>query len=69
MQRMASPVSLLIRSYSSFGLSGVGLGLLLCCLSLFHSTDAISPEAGRLVEQDGRDVFVESMDQALKLLL
>ena len=69
MQRMASPVSLLIRSYSSFGLSGVGLGLLLCCLSLFHSTDAISAEAGRLVEKDGRYVFVESMDPAMKLLL
>ncbi len=69
MQRMVSRISFIGRNYSGCGIWVVGLSLILFCFGLFDALEAVSAEAGRLVEKDGKYVFVESMDPATKLLL
>ncbi len=69
MHRIVSRVSYLIRNFSCCGIQAVGLSLVLFCLGLFNAAEAVSAESGRLVEKDGKYVFVESMDPATKLLL
>ena len=47
----------------------VGLFLLLSCCSWFGQSVSLAADAGKLIEKDGKYVFVESMDPATKLLL
>ena len=47
----------------------IGLGLLLCCWSWFGPSVSLAADTGKLIERDGKYVFVESMDPATKLLL
>jgi len=47
----------------------IGFVLCLACAAWFVSQPAFAADAGRLVEKDGKYVFVESMDPATKLLL
>ena len=43
--------------------------LIAVCASMSCSGLALAADTGRLVEKDGKHVFVESMDPATKLLL
>ncbi len=47
----------------------VGFALCLVCTTWFGFQPAFAADAGKLVEKDGKYVFVESMDPATKLLL
>ena len=47
----------------------VGLFLLLSCCSWFGQSVSLAADAGKLIEKDGKYVFVESMDPATKLPL
>ena len=47
----------------------LALVVLLCCSGSFESQKVLAAEAGKLVEKDGKYVFVESMDPATRLLM
>jgi hypothetical protein len=47
----------------------VGVALLLFCWSCFGQSVSLAADAGKLIEKDGKYVFVEGMDPATKLLL
>jgi len=47
----------------------LGLGLWLVCATWWGPPLSLAADAGKLVEKDGKYVFVESMDPATKLLL
>jgi hypothetical protein len=57
------PVALLRRERN------IGFALCLACAAWFSPETVFAAEAGKLVEKDGKYVFVESMDPATKLLL
>ena len=57
------PVALLRRERN------IGFALCLACAAWFGPETVFAAEAGKLVEKDGKYVFVESMDPATKLLL
>lgn len=69
MRRTVLRISLINRNYFTCGIRTLGLCLFLFCFGPFNALEAVSAEAGRLVEKDGKYVFVESMDPATKLLL
>jgi phosphate-selective porin len=54
---------------AQWGSRFLGLGVLLFCSGSFQPQSILAAETGRLVEKDGKYVFVESMDPAVKLLL
>jgi Phosphate-selective porin O and P len=50
-------------------ISLLGFGVLLLCSGGVQPQSILAAESGRLIEKDGKYVFVESMDPATKLLL
>lgn len=69
MQRMVPLVSSIRQLWACCSGATIGAVLLGLCAAQLASTDGFAAEAGRLVEKDGKYVFVESMDPATKLLL
>ena len=56
--------------YDPVGLYRVMCPVMLAFVLLFgYSTAAFAAESGKLVEKDGKYVFVESMDPSMRLLL
>ena len=52
------------------GLLSVRLIYIICVvLAILHTLPVMAVESGKLIEKDGKYVFVESMDPSLKLLL
>lgn len=68
-QGICTWVSSIIQISVPRGSRVAGLGLLLFCWSWFDQSVIFAADAGKLIEKDGKYVFVESMDPATKLLL
>ena len=68
-QGICTWVSAIIQISMPRGGRVAGLSLLLFCWSWFGQSVIFAADAGKLVEKDGKYVFVESMDPATKLLL
>ena len=58
-----------IRNAASRSNKNIGFALCLACMAWFGPELVFAADTGKLVEKDGRYVFVESMDPATKLLL
>ena len=69
MQWMVSQVPYIHRFCASCRGGAIRLLLVVFCIAQLVSTESFAADAGRLVEKDGKYVFVESMDPATKLLL